>query len=296
MRIPPAQMDAPVQEQAMPPASSQGFGDILDAWDKYTAAPHGAKTGKKKQPAPSRAVPPASTAQTHTPAQKQATPPASSQGFGDILDAWDKYTAVPHGAKTGKKKQPASSRAVPPAPAEQRHTPAQKQATPPASPRGFGDILDAWDKYTAVPHGAKTRKKNRPEQTEQPKKVDPIIEWMRIHGVHDKDREPEAETATRERWAQLMHAKPDAIIDLHGLNREAAWKTLETFFDHSRKSGFEKVLVIHGKGNQNEGGGILKDITQRFIERCPFAGESGHSTARAGGTGSTWVLLKRTEF
>jgi hypothetical protein len=31
---------------------------------------------------------------------------------------------------------------------------------------------------------------------------------------------------------------------------------------------------------------------RKYIEKCPFAGESGHEKAANGGTGATWVLLK----
>jgi len=32
-----------------------------------------------------------------------------------------------------------------------------------------------------------------------------------------------------------------------------------------------------------------------FIERCPFAGESGKEKTNAGGDGATWILLKETK-
>ena len=91
---------------------------------------------------------------------------------------------------------------------------------------------------------------------------------------------------------KILRKKPDAIIDLHGFNGEEAWTALETFFSNSREMGHEKLLVIHGKGNHTVHNGVLKDIARRFIERCSFAGESGFSSAREGGTGSTWVILK----
>jgi DNA-nicking Smr family endonuclease len=94
-----------------------------------------------------------------------------------------------------------------------------------------------------------------------------------------------------ERRTRLRRKKPDAFIDLHGLNVEEAWITLQAFFEDSRKKGLEKILVIHGKGNHwNEG--ILRDLSRRFIESCSYAGESGYCHARDGGTGATWVILK----
>ncbi|MCL2319916.1 MAG: Smr/MutS family protein [Treponema sp.] len=127
----------------------------------------------------------------------------------------------------------------------------------------FGDILNKWEKQNA----------NRNE-------------------VYDKDStDPPEKNNAGERRSRLLRKKPDAIIDLHGLTRDEAWTALETFFENSRRDECEKVLIIHGKGNHgNEG--VLKDLSRQFIESCSFAGESGHNSAREGGTGATWVILK----
>jgi DNA-nicking Smr family endonuclease len=130
----------------------------------------------------------------------------------------------------------------------------------------FGKILDLWDKQAG-----------------------PIYK-------KDADLEhPEESSAHRRR--RLLRKSPDGTIDLHGLTRDEAWNALEVFFNDAKTNGLEKLLVIHGKGNHsNESSaaetGILKETVRDFIERCSFAGESGHSSASQGGTGSTWVLLK----
>ena len=132
---------------------------------------------------------------------------------------------------------------------------------------GFGKILDQWDKQTGL--------------------------------FYDKDAELSAATAESPalRRRRLLRKSPDAVIDLHGLNRDEAWDALWTFFNDAKNRGLEKVLLIHGKGNHSEEigeqkTGILKKLVQDFIERCPHAGENGFSSASSGGTGSTWVLLK----
>ena len=108
------------------------------------------------------------------------------------------------------------------------------------------------------------------------------------------------------RRKRLLRKSPEAVIDLHGLTRDEAWDALTLFFNNAKNNGLEKVLVIHGKGNhagegslanqslQGKGAdtGILKRMTRDFIERCPFAGESGYSDGHSGGEGSSWVLLK----
>ena len=127
----------------------------------------------------------------------------------------------------------------------------------------FGDILDKWEKQTA---GAVVKNK-------------------------EADDPPLYSHPGRRRY-KLLRKKPDAVIDLHGLTGDEAWTSLETFFENSRNLEFEKILVIHGKGNHAHNEGVLREITRRFIERCSFAGESGYSSAKDGGTGSTWVILK----
>jgi DNA-nicking Smr family endonuclease len=138
----------------------------------------------------------------------------------------------------------------------------------------FGKILDQWERLAPAPT------------------------------MYGKDQEPELESSF-ERRRRLLRKRPDGTIDLHGLNREEAWEALVHFFEDARERKFEKLLVIHGKGNHtgncspafaaNGSSGILKNTVRDFIEHCPFAGESGYSNAALGGAGSTWVLLKEND-
>jgi DNA-nicking Smr family endonuclease len=128
-----------------------------------------------------------------------------------------------------------------------------------------------------------------------PQEKHPLTVWLETHEVHDKDAS--LETSVERPWERrrrLMHARADAVIDLHGLNREEAWKALEHFFGYSKRQGLEKLLIVHGKGNHSGSPSVLTQLVKTFIERCPFAGESGHGQAAVGGTGVTWVLLKIT--
>jgi DNA-nicking Smr family endonuclease len=129
----------------------------------------------------------------------------------------------------------------------------------------FGDILERWHGTGASP-------------------------------VQDKDAETaDAGENTVRRRRRLLSKKPDAVIDLHGLGRDEAWSSLENFFQNARREGFEKLRIVHGKGNHSDGEGILKRSTREFIERCPYAGENGYEKAIAGGNGATWVILKKAE-
>ena len=127
----------------------------------------------------------------------------------------------------------------------------------------FGDILDKWEKQAS---GAVVGKK--------------------------EEENPAPSSHPGRRRYILLRKKPDAVIDLHGMTGDEAWTSLDVFFENSRRMEFEKILVIHGKGNHAQNEGVLGEITRRFIERCSFAGESGYSGARDGGTGATWVFLK----
>ena len=151
--------------------------------------------------------------------------------------------------------------------------------------------------------------------------------WHKNAGpIYNKDAEfsgttensPNDRITSANRRKRLLRKSPEATIDLHGLTRDEAWNALSVFFDDARNKGLEKVLIIHGKGNHtgisDESGqrglaeqrftagengnlsnsGILKKLVRNFIERCPFAGESGYSDGRSGGEGSSWVLLKES--
>ena len=120
-------------------------------------------------------------------------------------------------------------------------------------------------------------------------------QWLRNNPVPDKDADaPERESPSvlAERRRRLLRNRPAAVIDLHGLLQDEAWTALNTFFENSRRQGFEKVLVIHGKGNHSAGEALLKRLSARFIESCPCAGEHGFGSAAEGGSGATWVILK----
>jgi DNA-nicking Smr family endonuclease len=186
----------------------------------------------------------------------------------------------------------------------------------------FGDILDEWERLTSMPQGKKHQSKDSAHiqqdkdtdmnaslaVTPMPKtarlakkdaqRVDPLTSWLRIYGVYDKDADAEVAASYEsgaeagERRRRLHRKEADATLDLHGLTQDEAWSALEFFFKNSRRQGFEKLLVIHGKGNHSEGEAVLKQLVRRFIERCAFAGESGHGGAASGGSGATWVLLK----
>ena len=147
----------------------------------------------------------------------------------------------------------------------------------------FGKILDQWDK------------KAGPVYNKDAKAEDSAYFSALTAGF------PGGRGFGASRRKRLLRKSPEATIDLHGLGRDEAWDALTVFFNDAKNKGLEKVLVIHGKGNHSGGNngehvgetGILKKMVRDFVERCPFAGESGYSNSRLGGEGSSWVLLKQ---
>ncbi|MDR0999120.1 MAG: Smr/MutS family protein [Treponema sp.] len=167
----------------------------------------------------------------------------------------------------------------------------------------FGAILEQWEGETGSSPAFRSggRKTKKPaERAGRDEEKAPLgnaalslIRWLNTNGVYDKDAEEEdLYLSPGEKRRRLLTRKPDAEIDLHGLSRDEAWASLENFFAHARRMGFLKISVIHGKGNHSEGEAVLKRAVREFIERCPFAGQSGHRDPRSGGNGATWVLLK----
>jgi DNA-nicking Smr family endonuclease len=159
----------------------------------------------------------------------------------------------------------------------------------------FGDILDKWDRQTGKAPGTSRSPGKKAARMTAEQKTDILSAWLRINDVVDKDAELSGDAAPSgkgERRRRLRLKKPDAELDLHSKTRDEARLSLDGFFSLSRQQGREKLLIIHGKGNHSEGEAALKRVVQDYIERCPFAGESGQSAAAEGGSGATWVLLK----
>ena len=155
----------------------------------------------------------------------------------------------------------------------------------------FGEILDTWDKQCSQKNYQARKSQSLPRR-EPAARLDPVTEWIRKNGVYDKDRDIETGQSPGERRRMLLARKPDGVLDLHGLRQDEAWLALENFFRHCRGQGFQKLLIIHGKGNHSEGEAVLKRMVRQFIEKCPAAGESGYGNVKSGGSGSTWVFLK----
>ncbi|MCR5613811.1 Smr/MutS family protein [Treponema sp.] len=125
---------------------------------------------------------------------------------------------------------------------------------------------------------------------------DVMEKWLSSHETVDKDKTSEKyEQSRKMNSASYVKDLPvDATLDLHGLTRDEAWNSLEIFTGDCLRRGFKKILIIHGKGNH--GGDrepVLGDLVRLFIERNPHLGASGHPDRTQGGSGATWVIIKK---
>jgi DNA-nicking Smr family endonuclease len=153
----------------------------------------------------------------------------------------------------------------------------------------FGEILDEWDKI----------KKERGASPSSAKKQAPstaIEAWLEAKGVDDKDAgEPSEPVDRREESRRLAALRPQAVLDLHGMTAQEAESAISRFIDSSARVGFEKVLVIHGKGLHSEGGqSVLKGTARRVLESHRLAGRFGEASKADGGSGALWVMIRKS--
>ncbi len=88
----------------------------------------------------------------------------------------------------------------------------------------------------------------------------------------------------------------EARLDLHGLRQEEAHRALTSFIAETYSAGKRCILVITGKGQISEGGGVLRTNVPRWLNQAPNRARVlsfTHATPTDGGTGALYVLLKR---
>jgi DNA-nicking Smr family endonuclease len=142
----------------------------------------------------------------------------------------------------------------------------------------FGLILDKWEKSKSEDLQPKTSITGN---------------WPKSNDVYDKDSEIiNARNINAQRRRMLRSAKPDDILDIHGLSHDAAWNALENFISGAKEKNMNKLRIIHGKGNHSQDEAVLRKTVREFVEQCKFTGENGYEKPVDGGNGATWVLLK----
>lgn len=178
----------------------------------------------------------------------------------------------------------------------------------------FGDILDDWERKTAIPGGLKGAaeaedrlKKKEAEargEREREKDVsgpvrDSLLSWLDDHGVEDKDGlGPDlADSHEREKEARrIRDLRPQAHLDLHGYSAADAEKALDAFLEGAARAGLEKVLVVTGKGVHSKGEPVLGKTARRVLEASPYAGRFGMADPEDGGSGALWAIVRKGSY
>jgi DNA-nicking Smr family endonuclease len=104
------------------------------------------------------------------------------------------------------------------------------------------------------------------------------------------------EERARRRLARGV-ADVDGRIDLHGMRQERAFMALTSFLRHAQSRGHRLVLVITGRGREDEEGrGVLRQMVPSWLARPEFRDlvlgfeEAGR---RHGGSGALYVRIRR---
>lgn len=136
----------------------------------------------------------------------------------------------------------------------------------------FGKILDQWDH----------RKGPRTEDSGS------MTDWLDRYPPEDKDEASPRTLSSPQRNPEKM--KVEDTLDLHGYRLEEAIDATDRFVENSVASGFRKVMVVHGKGDNGQG--LLRREIRAHLERHPLTGRMGYGRGAEGGRGALWVILR----
>lgn len=201
--------------------------------------------------------------------------------FGDILSQWDDLCAQEEKARQHGNNKPRPR--LPNAPSLEE-----------AGSGKAGSGGNSAGKTVAASRNSPAVDSSRQELP----KVNPMELWLRRYGVVDKDSlARETEERERSRNREYLKKLPiGAKIDLHGLTRDEAWERLDTFIGDCSRRGIQKVLIVHGKGHHSKEQSdvsVLSAMVRTFVELDRRLGASGHPDKKLGGSGATWVIIKK---
>lgn len=91
-----------------------------------------------------------------------------------------------------------------------------------------------------------------------------------------------------------------AVLDLHGLNQEQAFSSLQNFIQSSFQNHKRLLLIIVGKGNKSSNnGGVLRKSIPHWInnlELRKFIISITTASSKHGGGGAFYILLKKNKI
>jgi DNA-nicking Smr family endonuclease len=126
---------------------------------------------------------------------------------------------------------------------------------------------------------------------------DSLRRWLDRHGVEDKDSRGDIPTPSKiEEAERLRRISPQASLDLHGMRGAEAVPAIARFLAESARQGLEKVLIIHGKGIHSAENHVMTDLVRRTLESEILAGSFGKAEKRWGGSGATWVVVRKRDY
>ena len=121
-------------------------------------------------------------------------------------------------------------------------------------------------------------------------KPDPMELWLRDYPPpHAEQRENEAADTKPE----PVRRDTATVLDLHGMTRQDAEKSLRDFIRNGKRKGLRKILVIHGMGLHSAGGAVLPLVVRNELERNPDVLDYGGAEPANGGGGAVWVYLRQ---
>lgn len=109
--------------------------------------------------------------------------------------------------------------------------------------------------------------------------------------------EPVVPQASPRRMRELNRGarRPEAELDLHGLDRNKARERVRHFLENARHHGLQTVLIITGAGLHSPEGPVLRTEIEKFLAEQGrlWAVEWGRAPRRYGGAGALVVFMKK---
>lgn len=100
--------------------------------------------------------------------------------------------------------------------------------------------------------------------------------------LHPDDEPPRRQARSRKKKSQI-----DAILDLHGMRVAQAIEQVQQFCIASKKKGYTRVLIIHGKGS-----GRLKSEVSGYLLRSSLVTTVNPAPGHLGGQGAIIAYLR----
>jgi DNA-nicking Smr family endonuclease len=139
------------------------------------------------------------------------------------------------------------------------------------------------------PAASTTHRTFTPKPATAPAHAVPAARQLEAGAAADLDRR----TMERLRKGRL---RPEARLDLHGMNASRAYTELNEFVAHAHSADKRCILVITGKGSLKKGGGVIRRELPAWLnapENRPRILGFAQAQPADGGGGAFYILLKR---